>query len=345
MRRHDPSLARLIPALGAVMAALASMLGPVPASAGFWQDMKQAANAGLNPTLRGRVELQDGRTLTCFEGVKTGYIGPPDLAAPGYTVKDPATGVLSVRTAAIPAIIMLKPATVMSNDCDTLAAQGLLSQADQTATGGTGTSAARLNDRTPCREVPVNQRAQYPRCISFDPEDHCSALPVYGGWLPGQTDLSAICNSRKTNALMEQEAAYQRKLAAAKAGGAIGASTATASVRAIDPAPAPAATVTPALLLSQSAEAASLCRLRPALAAGLREEALQFVRIDRARDRIVMSEMTAGSRREVAMDDTTFARRAADGANAISAGGVRCGMAYWDAQAIKAATAAMTRKP
>jgi hypothetical protein len=221
---------------------------------------------------------------------------------------------------------MLKPATVMSNDCDMLTAQGLLTMTGDSST----TSGARLPDRTPCRDVPPNQHALYPNCISFDPADHCSELPVYGGWLPGQTDLSAVCNARKTNAMIEREQAFQQRQAAA--------------VPAVAPGPVPPGDNTPPAD-SLIADGSQLCRLKPELMAGLREEAWRFVRVDAQNSQIIMSEGSGSARREIALDSQAFANRAMSAAADIGGGGVKCGMAFWNSEAIKAASTALSSPP
>lgn len=89
------------------------------------------------------------------------------------------------------------------------------------------------------------------------------------------------------------------------------------------------------------ADAARICQLGAADITMLRDLALRFVRFDRAADRIVMSELVDGVRAEVAMDDKRFAQRAGQASQDITKGGVACGRAYWDGQAIKAATDAL----
>jgi hypothetical protein len=74
----------------------------------------------------------------------------------------------------------------------------------------------------------------------------------------------------------------------------------------------------------------------------LREEATQFVRLDTATDRIVMSELAGGERQEIALDGNTFAQRASFNATAIGQGGDTCGRAFWNAEAYKAASAAFS---
>jgi len=218
-----------------------ALLAPQPASAGFFKDMGTAAKAGLNPRVRGRVLLSDGKVLTCFEGVKAGYIGPPDMMSPAYQVRDPVTGVVQVRTGAIPTVVWLPPATLTSNDCDNLDKMGVM----------------RRDGAAPSAQT---------------------AKP--------------------------------------------------------DPATAPA----PPGKLN---EAATLCRISPTLAASLRDEALRFVRIDRGR--IVMSEKVRGQRQLVALNGEGFADRATEAAAGIAAKGARCGQAYWDNEAIQAASAALQK--
>jgi hypothetical protein len=220
---------------------LAFSLSAAPAHAeGFLAQMKKAAQAGANPVLRGRVMLADGRTLTCFENIKTGYLGPPDIKAPSYTVRDGSTGTITVRTGAIPAYVMLPPATLTDNDCDKLAAMGVL-----------------------------------------------------------------------------------------RADGASAASAAAA------PVPPPAA---PASLIE---EGAKVCRVEPSLIASLEPEAMKFVRVDRAKSLVIMSEKAGGRRQEIALDQQAFAQKSIGAAGDMSLGSVKCGMAFWDAQAVKQATAAI----
>lgn len=312
-------------------------------------DANEAARAAHTHTVRGRVPLRDGRTLTCFQGIQAGYLGPPDLAAPGQATYDPKTGRATLQTAAIPAIVMTRNGTVISNDCDKLAAEGVLVAPPAGVTTG---AAGSLPPKTACRNVPEKLRAQYLRCISFDPQDHCSALPADGGWLPGQSDLAAVCNSRKTNAVIAEEAEYQRR----KAGGRPAAERAergTSTERIQQDAKAKFAdiqakgtqpqAVAPAANPEDLAwDGAKLCQMKPAEVFRLREQALQFLRVDRKADRIVMSEVISGARQELSLDDKAFARRASESSQGLAAGGEKCARAFWDAEAIKAATAALS---
>lgn len=185
----------------------------------FGDDLKKGMQAGANPVVRGRVSLQSGQTLTCFEGVQAGYLGPRDMASPGQGTYDPRTGTMTMSTAAIPTLITTRSGVVTANNCDRLAADGLLEAPGASAPAG-GAMVGSLPPKTPCRNVPAAMQAQYQRkCVSFDPADHCSALPIDGTWLNGQTDLAAICDSRKTQALMDKEAEYQRGKAKASGKG------------------------------------------------------------------------------------------------------------------------------
>lgn len=211
---------------------------PVHAGPKFLDDMKAAARAGLNPKVRGRVMLSDGKVLTCFVDVKVGYIGPPDMQSPAYNVRDPRTGRIVVQTGAIPAMVWLPPATLTSNDCDALDKMGVL-----------------------------------------------------------------------------------------KADGAP------------SPAPESAVPATPVVASGKVRDAATLCRISPELALSLRDEAMQFIRIDHGR--IMMSEKRLGKRSIVALDGEDFAQRATEAAADIAARGPRCGQAFWSNDAIQAASSAM----
>jgi hypothetical protein len=211
------------------------------ARADFLKDMQAAAKAGANPKVRGRVLLSDGKVLTCFIGVKVGYIGPPDMMSPAYQTRDPRSGRPQIRTGQIPTVVWLPPATLTSNDCDSLDKMGVLKA-----------------DGAPAPPPPVQ------------------APP------PLETP-----DARKV------------------------------------------------------AEAATLCKISPALASSLRDEAMRFIRIDGGR--IVMSEKQRGKREVAALDGEDFAQRAIEAAAGIAARGARCGQAYWDNEAIQQASAALQR--
>jgi hypothetical protein len=230
-----PFAARLL-----CLAAALTLPAAAQAESKFLKDMKTAARAGLNPKVRGRVLLSDGKVLTCFFDVKVGYIGPPDMMSPAYNVYDPRTGRTVVRTGAIPATVWLPPATLTSNDCDNLDKMGVL--------------------------IPYGAPAP-------------AAPPVVEAAPP----------------------------------------VATGKVR----------------------DASILCKITPALALSLRDEAMQFIRIDRGR--IVMSEKRLGKRQISALDGDDFAQRATEAAAGIAARGARCGQAFWDNEAIQSASAALQR--
>ena len=75
-------------------------------AAGFLDTLKKAVTGDY--TVRGRVQVQDGQWLTCFNDIKAGYLGPADLARPGGAQLDPNTGTMTAATAAIPAFILTR---------------------------------------------------------------------------------------------------------------------------------------------------------------------------------------------------------------------------------------------
>ncbi len=221
------------------LAALA--LGAGPARADFLKDMRDAAKAGANPKVRGRVALSDGKVLTCFFGVRVGYIGPANMMSPAYETRHPITGRPQITTGQIPSVVWLPPATLTSNDCDSL--------------------------------------------------DKMGVLKPDGAPVPPPT------------------------------------------IAATEPPPGPDT--------RKVSEAATLCRISPALAASLREEAMRFVSIEGGH--IVMSEKQRGKRENRALDGEDFAQRATAAAAGIAARGAPCGQAYWDNEAIQQASAALSR--
>jgi hypothetical protein len=223
---------------------LLTAVAAAPADAQLFKQLGEAAKAGANPRVRGRVTLSDGKILTCFFGVKVGYIGPRDMMSPAYQVRNPRTGYIEVRTGQIPTVVWLPPATLTSNDCDSLEKMGVMWRDEAPAPA-----------LAPAPPAPVS--------VADGPD--------------------------------------------------------AAKVR----------------------EAATLCKITPTLALSLRDEAMRFVRMDRAR--IVMSEKTRGKRELVALDAEDFAQRATEAAAGIAARGARCGQAYWDNEAIQAASRAMQR--
>lgn len=89
-------------------------------------EFNETLKASNTHSVRGRVTLRDGQTLTCFNGIQTGYLGPRNMTSPGQGNYDPRTGTVTLSTAAIPLVVMTKTGTVISNDCDKLAAEGVL---------------------------------------------------------------------------------------------------------------------------------------------------------------------------------------------------------------------------
>lgn len=65
-------------------------------------------------SVRGRVRLRDGQTLTCFDGIPGGYIGSQDMTSPADASYDSLTGKLPVKTAAIPVVVMTEAGTVIA---------------------------------------------------------------------------------------------------------------------------------------------------------------------------------------------------------------------------------------
>lgn len=308
----SPSLLRL--AIGVV--ALAVLAEPAQAQ-GVLGKLKKAVTKEY--TVRGRVRVQDGQWLTCFDGIKTGYLGASDMARPGDATTDPATGRMKVSTAAIPTVIMTRGGVVTQNNCDTLSELGLLlPPAPAPGTSDTGYS---------------------------DP---------YGCTRPEWTKDQVIARRREImdcQADSITERAWRRSRGQSGGGSSTGASggagttTDTAALaakfRAIQ---AQGANPTPAPVMgaeSLAADGAKVCGLKPAYMLKLRQEALGFVRYDAAKGIIVLSELAGGERRNLELDGNAFAQRAAFNAQAIGQGGDTCGRAFWNAEAFKAATAAM----
>lgn len=111
-------------------------------AAGFWDKLEEGAKKfsdgleeavkdGVNEAftgqeVRGRVQLADGKTATCFVGTNSAYIGPSDMVS--STQAKSIAIILTVRDAEG------NPKTMLS-DCDKLAEAGLLS-------GGPGRSSS-----------------------------------------------------------------------------------------------------------------------------------------------------------------------------------------------------------
>jgi hypothetical protein len=298
--------------------AIALLAAPAVHAQGILGKLKKAVTKEY--TVRGRVRVHDGQWLTCFDGIKTGYLGAADMSRPGDAKTDPATGRMQVSTAAIPAIIRTRQGIVTSNDCDSLAEQGLLlPPVDQTRKGDTGYSdpygctkpewtsdeiIARRREIMECQSEAITERA-WQRSRERAAGGNATTA---GGTTTTTTDTAALAAKFK----------------------AIGAQAATPST-----APAPGAA-------ALAADGAKVCGLKAPYMLELRGQAVAFVRYDAAKGVIVMSEMAGGERKEVPLDGNAFAQRVSFNAQAIGQGGDTCGRAFWNAEAYKAATAAIT---
>ena len=283
-----------------VVLALAGSAQPAEAQ-GLIDKLKKAAQ-GKEYTVRGRLRVQDGQWLTCFDGIKTGYLGAHDLARPGDATVDPATGKMKVSTAAIPTVIMTRNGTVTSNNCDSLADQGLL-LAPTPDKGDTGYSdpygctrpewtrdevVARRREIMDCQADSVTERA-WRRSQARDPQEETAA---------------------KFKAIQAQAAT-----------------------------PAPPPTKSDDALAKDGAK---VCGLAPAYMLKLKGEAVAFVSYNASKGILVFSELAGGERRTVEVNAAGFAQRASFNAQAIGQGGDTCGRAFWNAEAYKAASAAMS---
>lgn len=303
-------------------------LSGAAAAAGLLDTLKQMATP-TDYAVRGRLQTQDGQWLTCFNGIKTGYLGAPDMARPGDAQVDPTTGQMRITTAAIPAIVMTRDGTVTSNDCDALDAQHLLvlvMPAAPDAPAGDGL----IRDKYGCgvwtdEEFRVADKDEIMACQARVITER-EAARLRGEAVPGTVEPASppVAPQQAAIAQLQSDTAAQFAAIQAQAGVAAAAPTAAASPEDL------------------AWDGAKLCNLKPAYMMKLRDEATQFVRMDTATDRIVMSEMTGGIRQEVALDGNAFAQRASFNASAIGQGGDTCGRAFWNAEAIKAATAAMS---
>jgi hypothetical protein len=300
---------------------------------GFLDKLKQSV--GGTYTVRGRVQVQDGQWLTCFEGIKTGYLGAADLARPGDAKVDPATGRVTASTAAIPAVIMTRTGVVTSNDCDSLAEQKLL-VAPTTATATPGTAAGGdtgHSDPYGCtrpewtKDEIVRRRREIMDCQAEAITEKAAARQQAKAAAAGAGSAAAAAPSpaqaQAANARLQQETAEKFKAIQAQA-------------------------ATPTTAPAQSDEdlawdGAKLCGLKPAYMMKLKEEAVGFVRIDKQTDKIILTEVAGGARREIALDGTAYAQRMSFNAQAIGQGGDTCGRAFWNAEAYKAAGVAMSR--
>lgn len=291
---------------------LVSLAEPAQAQ-GLLDKVKKAVTREYK--VRGRLRVQDGQWLTCFDGIKTGYLGAYDMARPGDAKVDPATGRMKVTTGAIPSIIMTRNHVVTSNDCDSLAEQGLLLPPFDATKSDTGYR---------------------------DP---------FGCTKPEWTSDEVLARRRE---IMEcqvdaiSERAWQRSRAAGGNAASGGTTTTTdtaalaAKFKAIQAQGATPTTAPTFGAESLAADGARVCGLTPAYMLKLRTEAVGFVRYDAAQAVIVLSELAGGERRNVQVDGNAFAQRVSFNAQAIGQGGDTCGRAFWSAEAYKAAAAAMS---
>ena len=281
---------------------------------GLLDTLKKAVTGDY--TVRGRVQVQDGQWLTCFNDIKAGYLGPANLARPGGAQLDPNTGTMTAATAAIPAFILTRDGVTTPNDCDALANQHLLVLVLPTTSGAASGSAGtgcNERDRTGC--VTPDMTKDYIAAHSNEIiacQAHVLTERDYAKLEAGRQGAPASGGDTERVAAvakLQQDTAAKFK-----------------AIQSQSAAPAAAAP-------TQSAEdlawdGAKLCGLKPAYMMTLKAEAVQFLRIDSAADRIVLSEFAGGARQEVALDGNGFAQRATFNANAIGQGGDSCGRAF-----------------
>lgn len=370
----------------------ASILATPAQAAGLLDKLKQMAGPA-EYVVRGRLQTQDGQWLTCFNGIKTGYLGAADMARPGDARLNPATGQMQLSTAAIPAIVMTRDGTVTSNDCDSLDAQHLLVLVMPQAPGATAGDGL-IRDKYGCgvwteEEFRVADKDEIMACQArvitereaarlrgetvpgtiepVSPPDtgyrdaygtHCVTADMTGDEIARnrgalhECQLEAVSDRAWNRAQAQSQAAAAGNGAAPAMQGEAQRQAAVARLQqdtaakfAAIQAGAGAAAAAPAVAASAEDlawDGAKLCGLKPAYMMQLKDEALAFVRIDQAADRIVMSEMAGGARQEIALDGNTFAQRVSFNAQAIGQGGDTCGRAFWNAEAYKAATTAMS---
>lgn len=309
--------------------ALGSLAASSGQAQGFLDQLKQAL--GGDYTVRGRVQVQDGQWLTCFNGNNTGYLGPANLARPGDAQVDPATGKMRVTTAAIPSVILTRGGILTSNDCDSLAKQGLL--VVPTQAGDAAKSDAGYSDGLGCtdpswtKDEIVRRRREIMDCQARAITDREFA----------RQEAERKAQARNGTSVAASDA--ERQAAVAKLQQDTAAKFRAIQSQGAAPAPAPAGQSDEDLAW----DGAKLCNLKPAFMMKLKEEAVRFVRFDKPSGRIVLSEMGGGARQDVTIDGNAFAQRISFNAAAIGQGGDNCGRAFWNAEAYKAASAAMTR--
>lgn len=114
-------------------------------------DTINQTHAAVNGTVRGRVALQSGKTVTCFNGITACYLGPANMTSPG-------------QSQGVPMMLVLPDGSAVANNADELAQLGVL-VLPQTgvASGNTDTgysdglgAAPLLDERRNCAPPPRN---------------------------------------------------------------------------------------------------------------------------------------------------------------------------------------------
>lgn len=76
-------------------------------------DTINQTHAAVNGTVRGRVALQSGKTVTCFNGITACYLGPANMTSPG-------------QSQGVPMMLVLPDGSAVANNADELAHLGVL---------------------------------------------------------------------------------------------------------------------------------------------------------------------------------------------------------------------------
>lgn len=272
-------------------------------------------------TVRGRLQVQSGEWLTCFDGIKTGYLGSVDMAGPGDAKTDPTTGAIKVTTAAIPNVILTRKGVVTSNDCDSLAEQQLLIPDLPAGSRDTG-----YKDAYGCTKPEwtsdeiVRRRHEIMECQSEAITERAwQRSQARNGSAPA---ASSTGGQQAANTKLQEETAEKFKAIQAQA--AVPVTTGSQNEAQL------------------ARDGATLCRLKPEYMLKLKGDAVAFVRYDAGAGKIVLSEMAGGERTQLSVDPTAFAQRIMFNAQAIGQGGDTCGRAFWNAEAYKAASAALS---
>ena len=240
---------------------------------------------------------------------------------------------MAAATAAIPAFILTRDLVTAPNDCDALANQHLLVLVLPTTSGAaSGSVGTGYNDR------------DRTGCVTPDmTKDHIAAhsneIIACQAHVLTERDYATLEAGRQGAVVAPASGGDTERVAAV----AKLQQDTVAKFKAIQSQSAAPAAAAPTQTAEDLAwDGAKLCGLKPAYMMTLKADAVQFVRIDSAADRLVLSEFAGGARQEVALDGNGFAQRATFNANAIGQGGDTCGRAFWNAEAYKAASAAMS---